>query len=100
MVTQLEWYSDSKLKSYTQGQYDASNPDESPGEKHQAAGALAAVYCIRSDKTTRDRVAFYTYDAYGHVTLFADENSIITNYNLSRRRRPRLGHRGIHFHDE
>ena len=189
-VTQLEWNSDGKLKSYTQGQYDASNPSSSPGEKYvytyapavsggnvtkanslgsktyaytsaglvndtstydasgnvatefigtgtrtyeydaqanvvamsdgltqwgyfydanfpekvastvsnanwanaayeynppgsPAPGALAAMYRIRSDKTTRDRVAYYTYDAHGHVTLFSDENSAIVTYTYS-----------------
>ena len=49
----------------------------------QAAGALAAVYRIRSDKTTRDRIAYFAYDAHGHVTLFSDENSVLTNYTYS-----------------
>lgn len=45
-----------------------------------AAGALANVYRIRSDTTTRDQVAIYTYDTHGHVTTSADDNRRVKNF--------------------
>lgn len=39
-----------------------------------AAGALVNVYRIRSDTTTRDQVAIYSYDAQGHLTSSGDDN--------------------------
>jgi RHS repeat-associated protein len=42
-----------------------------------------AVYRIRSDKTTKDCVASYTYDAHGHLTQSTDENGFSTTYAYS-----------------
>lgn len=42
-----------------------------------AAGALAAIYRLRSDKTTKDKITAYTYDAKGRVASFTDDNGLI-----------------------
>jgi YD repeat-containing protein len=77
-ITALEWYSDGKLKSYTQGQYDASNPSSSPGEKYvytyaprdfggsvEKANSLGSkTYVYSSSGLVNDTA---TYDAAGNV---------------------------------
>jgi RHS repeat-associated protein len=45
-----------------------------------AAGALATVYRVRSDTTTKDRVASYTYDSHGHVMTFSDDNRLMKTF--------------------
>ena len=48
-----------------------------------AAGALAAVSRIRTDQTSKDRIAVYTYDAHGHVLAFTDDNILVTTYTYT-----------------
>jgi RHS repeat-associated protein len=51
------------------------NPPGTP-----ASGALAKVFRVRNDGTTKDQVAAYEYDNRGHVTSFTDENGLVTSY--------------------
>jgi RHS repeat-associated protein len=104
-------YSQGKVTSMSEGwqavtwtyTYDTNFPDKiasitpdnsqaRPGWVYQyngpgttAAGALAVVYRTRSDGTTRDQVATYTYDSRGHVLSFADDNRLanIFAYNAA-----------------
>jgi len=48
-----------------------------------AAGALATVYRLRSDTTTRDQVAAYTYDSRGHVLTFLDDNRLLKTFTYN-----------------
>lgn len=45
-----------------------------------AAGALATVYRVRSDTTTKDQIASYTYDSHGHVLTFTDDNRLMKTF--------------------
>lgn len=191
VISELEWYSNGKLKSYTEGRYDAGNPSTSEGEKYSyvyapgtgggsvtktgslgaktynyssvglvndlatydslgqvtsestgtgtrsytynalgnvvsltdaaatwtyaydpnfpekvasittgvanwggwkydynppgtaAAGALSNVYRMRTDNTTKDQVAAYTYDEHGHMTRSYDDNMLVTVYTYN-----------------
>lgn len=48
-----------------------------------AAGALATVYRIRSDTTTRDQVAAYTYDSHGHLMSYQDDNRLLKTFTYN-----------------
>lgn len=63
-VSKLEWYAESKLKSYTEGAYDASNPAESPGEKY------TYTYNTGGGPTTKT-------DSFGSVTYVFDSNGLV-----------------------
>lgn len=48
-----------------------------------APGALSNVFRIRSDKTTRDQVATFSYDTKGHLLTFTDDNSLGGSYSYN-----------------
>lgn len=66
VVSALEWYPEGKLKSYTDGFYDASNPAASSGEKYTYAyyPSTAGGYTTKSNSLG---LVSYPYDSIGLV---------------------------------
>lgn len=48
-----------------------------------APGSLSIVWRIRSDTTTADAVARYTYDSHGHLLSYTDVDAHTTAYNYN-----------------
>jgi len=70
VITALTWYSDGKLKSYTDGAYDDSSPATSPGEKY------TYVYNPATSSTTKSDSFSSTSYAYGDTGLVDPGNYV------------------------
>lgn len=53
------------------------------GASEAAPGSLSLVWRIRSDTTTKDPVARYTYDSHGHLLQYTDVDSHTTTYSYN-----------------
>lgn len=68
VISELSWYPNGKLKSYTEGPFDAANPSASEGERYVYAYITApAPYVGGVTKTDSFGMKTYYYDGYGLV---------------------------------
>ncbi|MEK6373631.1 MAG: RHS repeat-associated core domain-containing protein [Acidobacteriota bacterium] len=92
LISELEWYPNGKLKSYTEGSFNAANPASSEGEKYTYSyfgnGATknhslgGKSYPFSPNGLVNDQV---TYDGLGQPISVPGPTGVVTNYTYDAR---------------
>jgi RHS repeat-associated protein len=77
-LTNLTWYTDGRLKSYTEGDYDDGNPAASTGEKYTYAYAHDGVTVTKTDSLGTKIYATGLYGVTNDPTRQFDATGLVT----------------------